>query len=88
MANLGKTLRIIGTFDAHHKWDDAFIKETVTAANMLKQNERLEGPMMAKSGSVSAEVQVVIIRVQENEWAVRAVTSNKLISDAIESAIK
>lgn len=88
MSQLGKTLRIIGSFDAHQKWDDAFIKETITAASLLKQNDRLEGPMMAKSNGVAAELQVVIIRVGEDEYAVRAISSNKLIADAVSTKLK
>lgn len=88
MAELGKTLRKIGTFDAHMEWNNEFITQTITEASLLKENDRMEGPMLAKVGDLSAEIQVVIIRVGEDKYAVRAVTSEQPIAEAIDKAIK
>lgn len=87
MSKLGATLRKIGKFDAHLTWNDEFIKQTLTEASLLKQNERIEGPMFAKANEISAEVQVVIMRVEEDKYAVRAITSNKMVADAIEQSL-
>lgn len=88
MAKLGATLRKIGQFDAHLEWNDEFIKQTITEASLLKENDRLEGQMMAEVMGNSAEIQVVIIRVAEDQYAVRAITSKQLIAEAINDAIK
>lgn len=87
MAKLGATLRKVGKFDAHLEWNDAFIKQTLTEASLLKENERIEGPMFAKANDTSAEVQVAIIRVKEDQYAVRVITSNKMIADAIDKEL-
>ncbi len=88
MAKLGASLRKLGKFDAHLKWTDAFIKETITAASMLKKNDRLEGPMLAKVGKHTAEVNVIIIRIDEDLYALRTVGSHKPITDELKKALE
>jgi hypothetical protein len=88
MAELGPNLRKLGKFDAHLTWTDAFIKETLTAASLLKKNDRLEGPMLAKVGKHVAEVNIIIIRVDEDSFALRVIGSHKPITDELEKALK
>lgn len=87
MAKLGPNLRKLGKFDAHLKWTDAFIKETLTAASLLKKNDRLEGPMLAKVDDHTAQVNVIIIRVEEDLYALRVVGSHKPITDEIKKSL-
>lgn len=78
---LGQSLRTVAEYDPHMKWDDAFIKQTVTEASLLKEGDKLEGPMIAKFGPNSFEVKLVIVRTSENKAALRVVTSNKAFAD-------
>ncbi|MFM9872452.1 MAG: hypothetical protein ACKVQS_03180, partial [Fimbriimonadaceae bacterium] len=87
MAKLGPSLRKLGKYDAHLTWTDAFIKETLTAASLLKKNDRLEGPMLAKVGEHTAQVNVIIIRLDEDIYALRIIGSHKPITDELEKVL-
>lgn len=88
MDKLGASLRKLGKFDSHLTWTDPFIKETLTAASLLKKNDRLEGPMLAKVGKHVAEVNVIIIRIDEDLYALRVVGSHKPITDELKRVLE
>ncbi|MBX3115304.1 MAG: hypothetical protein KF836_12130 [Fimbriimonadaceae bacterium] len=87
MAQLGAKLRALATFDKHNKWSDAYIKETLTAASLLSKNDRLQGEMLATMDNESALIEVNIIRLEEDRYAVRVVSSFKKLSDAIDTEL-
>lgn len=88
MAQLGGKLRKLATFDNHGKWSDAYIRETLTAASLLSKNDRLKGEMLATLDKESALIEVNIIRVDEDRYALRVVSSFKKLSDAIGDSFK
>jgi len=85
MAQLGAKLRALAKFDNHSKWTDAYIKETLTAASLLSKNDRLKGEMLATLDNESALIEVNIIRVEEDRYALRVISSFKKLSDAIDT---
>lgn len=88
MDQLGAKLRIIARFDKHNEWTDAYIKETLTAASFLKQNDRLEGQMLATLDNESAIIEVAIIRADADRYGVRVQCSQKKMTDAIQTALE
>ncbi len=87
MDRLGAALRQIARFDTHNEWTDGYIKETLTAASLLKQHDRLEGQMLATLNNESAIIEVAIIRVDADQYGVRVKCSQKKMTDAIQAEL-
>lgn len=86
-AKLGPTIERLAKFDPHQTWSKQFISDTVAEAKWLKKGEKLQGPLLAKFGDTMCESEIVIVRVNADTFAVRAVCSDKSISQAFQKAL-
>ena len=84
---LGDTVRKLSALDPHQKWTEQFVLDTVAEAKWLKKGEKLQGPLLARANGVTCESEIVIVRIEADRFAVRAVCSVESVKDAFQATL-